>query len=349
MILAEKIMNLRKKNGWSQEELAAKLNVSRQSVSKWEGAMSVPELDKILQMSRIFEVSTDYLLKDENETEDFAPVPAGVQGLAAEDKPLRRVSMEEARAFISAQQEAAGKIAWGVVLCILSPVVLIFLGGLAENPQYGMRISENAAGGLGVTVLLLMVAAAVAIFIFWNTRLERYEYLEKENFDLEYGVAGMAREGLEAVTPGCTRRIIAGVTLCILSAAPLFLAAVFTENELALLVCVDVLLILVAAAVYLFVTAGMSREMYEKLLQEGEYTARNKGLNKLIEKVGAIYWPLVLALYLCWNFSGFTYVEGAGIERTGAIWGVSWIIWPVAGVIFGAIAGVCRIVKKEQR
>lgn len=343
MILAEKIMNLRKKNGWSQEELAAKLNVSRQSVSKWESAMSVPELDKILQMSRIFEVSTDYLLKDENETEDFAPVPAGVQGLAAEDRPLRRVSMEEARAFISTQQQAAGKIAFGVALCILAPAVLLLLGGLTEN------LPENAAGGIGVTVLLLMVAAAVAIFIFWNTRLERYEYLEKENFDLEYGVAGMAREGLEAVTPGCTRRIIAGVTLCILSAVPLFLAAVFTENELALLVCVDVLLVLVAAAVYLFVTAGMRREMYQKLLQEGEYTARNKGLNKLIEKVGAIYWPLVLAIYLWWSFSGFTYVEGIGIERTGANWGVSWVIWPVAGVIFGAIAGVCRLVKKDQR
>ena len=311
--------------------------------------MSVPELDKILQMSRIFEVSTDYLLKDENETEDYAPVPAGAQGLAAEDKPLRRVSMEEARAFISAQQEAAGKIAFGVVLCILSPVVLILLGGLAENPRYGLRVSENAAGGIGLTVLLLMVAAAVAIFIFWNTRLERYEYLEKENFDLEYGVAGMAREGLEAVTPGCTRRIIAGVTLCILSAVPLVLAAIFTEDELALLACVDVLLVLIAAAVYLFVTVEMCREAYEKLLQEGEYTARNKALNKLVGKVGAIYWPLVLALYLWWSFSGFIYVKGAGMKWTGANWDVSWIVWPVAGVIFGAIAGVCRLMEKEQR
>ena len=73
MILAEKIMELRKKNGWSQEELANKLNVSRQSVSKWESAMSVPELDKILQLSEIFEVSTDYLLKDANEKADYVP------------------------------------------------------------------------------------------------------------------------------------------------------------------------------------------------------------------------------------------------------------------------------------
>lgn len=61
MILADKIISLRKKSGWSQEELAQQLGVTRQSVSKWEGAQSVPDMDKILQMSRLFGVSTDYL------------------------------------------------------------------------------------------------------------------------------------------------------------------------------------------------------------------------------------------------------------------------------------------------
>lgn len=65
MILANKIIALRKKAGWSQEDLADQLGVSRQSVSKWEGAQSIPDMDKIVQMSRIFGVSTDYLLKDE--------------------------------------------------------------------------------------------------------------------------------------------------------------------------------------------------------------------------------------------------------------------------------------------
>ena len=67
MILAYKIMNLRKKAGWSQDELASQLNVTRQSVSKWEGAQSVPDMDRIVQMSRLFGVTTDYLLKDEIE------------------------------------------------------------------------------------------------------------------------------------------------------------------------------------------------------------------------------------------------------------------------------------------
>lgn len=80
MIFADKLITLRKKAGWSQEELAEKLNVTRQSVSKWEGAQSVPDIDKILQLSRLFGVTTDYLLKDEQAEpeyteDDTSPLP----------------------------------------------------------------------------------------------------------------------------------------------------------------------------------------------------------------------------------------------------------------------------------
>ena len=67
MLLSEKIMSLRKRNGWSQEELAQQLGVSRQSVSKWESMASIPDIQKIMAMSELFAVSTDYLLKDELE------------------------------------------------------------------------------------------------------------------------------------------------------------------------------------------------------------------------------------------------------------------------------------------
>ena len=69
MILSEKITEERKKNGWSQEELAEKLSVSRQAVSKWESAQSTPDLQKIIRMAELFQVSTDYLLRDEIEAE----------------------------------------------------------------------------------------------------------------------------------------------------------------------------------------------------------------------------------------------------------------------------------------
>ncbi len=89
MILADKIIALRKKAGWSQEELAEQLGVTRQSVSKWEGAQSVPDMDKVVQMSRLFGVTTDFLLKDElSEEEDYtrenkakSPVIGAVSGI----------------------------------------------------------------------------------------------------------------------------------------------------------------------------------------------------------------------------------------------------------------------------
>ncbi len=61
MILADKILKLRKQSGWSQEELADKMNVSRQSVSKWESASSIPDLNKVILLTEIFGVTTDYL------------------------------------------------------------------------------------------------------------------------------------------------------------------------------------------------------------------------------------------------------------------------------------------------
>ena len=99
MILADKIMEERKRNGWSQEELAEKLGVSRQAVSKWESAGSSPDLQRILQMSQLFGVSTDYLLKDEMEPDGvYQEIEPTME--RRETVPVRSVSMEEANDFL---------------------------------------------------------------------------------------------------------------------------------------------------------------------------------------------------------------------------------------------------------
>ena len=66
-MLSDRILELRRQRGWSQEELAERMEVSRQAVPKWESGQTAPELDKILELSRIFEVTTDYLLKEDGE------------------------------------------------------------------------------------------------------------------------------------------------------------------------------------------------------------------------------------------------------------------------------------------
>ena len=83
MTFSDKLIALRRKAGWSQEELAERLNVSRQSVSKWESAQSMPDIDKIVQLSSLFGVTTDYLLKDGQDD----PQPAA----AETPSPLPRI------------------------------------------------------------------------------------------------------------------------------------------------------------------------------------------------------------------------------------------------------------------
>ena len=63
MTIADRIQSLRKSKGMSQEELADRIGVSRQAVSKWESEQATPDLEKVVIMSEIFEVTTDYLLK----------------------------------------------------------------------------------------------------------------------------------------------------------------------------------------------------------------------------------------------------------------------------------------------
>ena len=92
MILAEKIALLRRQNGWSQEELADQLNVSRQAVSKWEGGTSIPDLDKILKLSALFEVSTDYF-KQSTQLQDFIQVGDGRSALPLRDSLTRNVQL----------------------------------------------------------------------------------------------------------------------------------------------------------------------------------------------------------------------------------------------------------------
>ena len=85
MDIAEKIIKLRKENGWSQEDLAEKLYVSRQAISRWENGTALPDAQNVLQISKLFNVTTDYLLNDDYESD--IDIPA-VQAATKETEDL---------------------------------------------------------------------------------------------------------------------------------------------------------------------------------------------------------------------------------------------------------------------
>lgn len=327
MIFADKLIRLRKKSGMSQEELAEKMNVSRQAVSKWEGAQSVPELEKILQLADMFGVTTDYLLKDEMEDEEYSK--GNYSG------KVRRISLEQANEFLSLRKKASLRNALATFMCILAVIPLLVLGALS---QFGTPpISENLAGGVGMMILLAIVAGAVGIFIYSDFQNAPYKFLDKEPFETEYGVAGMVREQQKAFHNTYVRANIIGTCLCILSVIALFTGAIF-GNELWCVISLCVMLFIAGIGVFLFVWSGTRRGSMQRLLEEGDFTGEQKKHRKIIGPISAIYWCVVVAIYLAWLFLEKDIPNGDSR---------SWVVFPVGGLLFGAVIIIVRLLNNK--
>lgn len=368
MKLSEKIGMLRKKAGFSQEELAEKLDVSRQSVSKWELGDSVPELDKIVRMSVLFGVTTDFLLKEEKTTEQEhmfgsgnnrgqtepgfsnagygfettdgdrghgfdANGNRGFEETAEKEKPERLVSREEACTYMETVKKASGWIASAVSLFILSPVLLIFLGGYAK---YMGGITEDFAGGIGMAVLLLLVAVGVGICIMHGMQLSKWDFLEKELFQVEPGVKELVETERQEREGVHRRNIVVGVVLCILGVIPVVLSQAFNIGDFVRVMALCLFFFLVAVGVHVLVRNGMEMESHHKLLQDGDYSREKKQAHEQFSTFPGIYWCTVTAIYLAWSFITHD-------------WGSTWIVWPIAGVLFAAVWGFLQSVAKKKQ
>lgn len=332
MILAEKIINLRKKNGWSQEELAEKLGVTRQSISKYEGAQSIPDLDKILKLSEIFGVTTDYLIKDELEEEEYAPSQMQ-ENESESDRSVHKVTMEMANEYLQIIDWTAGKTAFATMLCILSPIVLLMLGAMSEMPDY--HISENAAAGIGICVLIVLIAIAVTIFILCGMKTKKYEFMEKEDIETAYGVSGMVKEKRDAYHSMYVTQLVIGIACCICSVIPLFGTLAVSESDFYMVSAVCMLLALVAIGTYFIVRSAAKMNAMNQLLEEEDYTRQKKHENKKMSGPVTVYWLIATAIYLAWSF-------------TTNDWDRTWIIWPVVGVLFPAFYAIVSGIRKKS-
>lgn len=323
MILADKIIELRKKSGMTQDELAEKLGVSRQSVSKWEGAQSTPDLNRILKLSEIFSVSTDVLLRDELDLESSAS-PDSTPYISAPDETepaLRQVSMSEASEYLKANKRRSFLIALGIAVCVFSPMVIVFFDIFSLSD-------------LGAVLMFGLIAAAVGLFIYSGSFMKKYEYLNVECIDTEYGVDGMVKEKREQDQPRNTLMLIAGVMMCILFFIPFIAADMFASFSNADDIGVILGFSILTAGVFLIVNSRCVVHGYDVLLEEGGQSREHKTKRKKTGIVMAIYWLVVTALYLGYSFITFDWVR-------------SWIIWPVAGVLCPIVTLISEAVKKK--
>lgn len=324
MILADKIIQLRKQFGWSQENLADALDVSRQSVSKWESANSIPDLNKILKMAELFGVTTDYLLKDDVESIDSNGVDS--------DPKVVKLTMEEVNQYVDLKVKASLLISKGVLLLIYALIPLFLMLAISEDNI--LSITNDAAVLVGLTLMLIIVASGVSILIHSN----KYKHVIDDlngDFELSYGIEGVYKEKLTKYLPSYTRTVAIAVVTFIFSVLPLLYAGLISDSDTLPLYMLIIMVFLVGTGVYQLILVSARKNAYEMILKQGDFEPEKVKENKREEQIGAFYWPLVVAIYLGWSL--WTHD-----------WHITWIVWPVGGLIFAALLGFVQMVAPKE-
>lgn len=325
MTLAEKIMKLRRAAGFSQEELADRLGVSRQAVSKWESGQSVPDVDKIILLSTMFGVTTDYLLK--NAEAGNGGDEAGNDTVKLEEATLdsakKHIDAPIAERYVNAKFREARLISIAVLLFILSPVALINQLFLFESTNF--NITETLATSIALVILFSLVSLGVGICIYSSFLIKEFS-LKGVDFTLEKSALDFLENKKSSVRKRHAASIITGTVLCLISPLPLIISSlchqgfeqqgenvIFDYTYVA--VCLTLLLVLVAVGVSLLVNAGMRDEAIESIYIEN--LKKEKSVSKSLTD---IYWSALPFIYLAISF-----LSGR--------WEITWIIWPLSPII----------------
>lgn len=289
MSLAENLQYLRAREGVTQEQLAERLDVSRQSVSKWESAASYPEMDTLLKLCDMFQVDMDTLLR------------GSVENSLSEDTA----------GYDRFMTLYARKIAGGVSAIVGSVALWSFLSALG--------LSEM----LGTAILLLVIAAAV-VFIASGMEEEHFRkkhpvipdfYTEpqKERFHRRYiwYIAG----GVGAILLGVVLMVLAFTVLPEREPYESYIGAAF--------------LAVVACAVYFLIYGGMLEDKYNiaKYNRQNNPTPEDKSRRRRATTACAVIMILATAVFLFaglayykWNWAAIIYPVG------GVLCGAAWML-----------------------
>lgn len=290
MSLAENLQYLRAREGVTQEQLAERLDVSRQSVSKWESAASYPEMDTLLKLCDMFQVDMDTLLR------------GSVENSLSEDTA----------GYDRFMTLYARKIAGGVSAIVGSVALWSFLSALG--------LSEM----LGTAMLLLVIAAAAVVFIASGMEEEHFRkkhpvipdfYTEpqKERFHRRYiwYIAG----GVGAILLGVVMMVLAFTVLPEKEPYESYMGAAF--------------LVIVACAVYFLIYGGMLEDKYNiaKYNRQNNPTPEDKSRRRRATTACSVIMILATAVFLFaglayykWNWAAIIYLVG------GVLCGAAWML-----------------------
>lgn len=310
MSLGENLQFLRKRENMTQEQLAEALEVSRQSVSKWESDNTYPETDKLLQLAELFHCTLDDLMR----------------------KDISSQYIEDKNNYDQHKNQFSKRITLGVCLILSGLTLTCFLQAVLP---YREGLDRDGLSGI---VFLLFVVVAVAIFIV--TGLQDSYFVKKHPYIEDF----YSEEEKETFHKKFTTFITTGVVL-IIAGLIIFLGfesiidpatKEFTDLDTGNLLG-SVFLLCVTIAVTLFVYAGTQESKYNirhyNLMQD-----RNSQTYKNDKKIGLICGCIMMAATMIYLACGFL----------GNLWHIAWVVYPIFGISCGIVSTVINRNNEEE-
>ena len=308
MTFGENLQFLRKRAGLTQEDLAEQMEVSRQSVSKWESNSAYPEMEAILRLCDLFGVDMDTLLRGD----------------------VSHRFMEDTAGYDRHMNAFSRAIAGGVGLILLGVTILVtLLTGLTADAEVAVYPI------VGTAILLICITVAVAIFIVFGMGHDRFrkKHPTIQPFYTEEQIDAYERR-LPLLIALPVVLILIGVVIKVAIVLVPELSNMDNQDKWAL-IGTSILLLCITVAVTVLVWAGIQKDKYDiekynrQTRQELSPTPQQKRLNRLIGAVWGSGMVLATALFLPLGF-------------TMDLWSSAKVIYPVAALLCAAVTILLR-------
>lgn len=284
MKLGQKIAELRKKDHLSQEGLAEKMNVSRQAVSKWESNQSIPDIEKIVDLSELFGVTTDYLLKNgtpsfEVKNENNTPT-----------KELPILADDKIENYLAAAKKDSQLRALAISLTICSLAILCFTTAL----DIWLKINNLIIRLTGLALSLIVIAVACGLLVYSWLNMREFKDLKKQNFNLTATNAKLASQ-IQQFRQSNNKYVVLASVLGSLSIIPPLIASQNYSNGLGGVISWGMTWILLSIAVYFFSSYLLQQVSFSILIKHKKHLPIH--LRRLFVYGSWVYALIVIGIY----------------------------------------------------
>lgn len=284
MNFGKNLQALRKAQKLSQEELADKMQVSRQAISKWESGNTYPETEKLIELSKVLGCSVDSLVKDEMQFVSSKP------------------NMNDKSVYSKLMDKFSLQLSIGTMLILLGSSLLLGISAL------GMPYADY-----GLVIFLIFVAISVPIFVMGGLELSDYKnkHPKLPNFYTEAEIDVFNRK---------FARLIASAVGVLMVGLVVFMALMVTnyfgtESPIP----AAVFMLFVTVAVPIFIYAGIQKNKYDIARYNRESLMVLKKENEKVERFCGVIMMLATVVFMLWGFLGDAWTVAWSVFPIGGI------------------------------